>query len=93
MFTVPVDASLTDEESGGMLYFSCESDDDCRLTSVPVGEEIVTGSVQANPLMTESVAIEFEMTPSQTELAMLPDVLDELFIDLKSRRHARGLYA
>lgn len=92
MFTVPVDASLTDEESGGMLYFSCESDDDCRLTSVPVGEEIITGSVQANPLMTESVAIEFEMTPSQTELAMLPDVLDELFIDLRVQGDTLGVY-
>ena len=31
------------------------------------------------PMMTESVAIEFEMFPSQTELALLPDTLDELF--------------
>ena len=50
--------------------------------STPIGEEIITGSVQANPLMTESVAIEFEMFPSQAELA-LPDTLDELFIDLR----------
>ena len=83
MMLVPASAVLNDGESGGTLYFSCESDDDCRLTSVPIGEEIVSGSVQANPLMTESVALEFEMIPSQNELAVLPESIDELFIDLK----------
>ena len=42
--------------------------------------------------MTESVAIEFEMFPGQTELALLPDTLDELFIDLRVQGDAIGLY-
>ena len=92
MLPLPVDASLTDGENGGKLYFSCDSDDDCQLTSVPIGEEVITGSVQANPLMTESVTIEFEMTPQQTELAVLPDVIDELFIDLRVQGDAIGVY-
>ena len=89
---MPVNASLNDGESGGRLYFSCDSDDNCQLTPVPTGEEIVTGSVQANPLMTESVSIEFDMIPSQTELAVLPDVLDELFIDLRVQGDTLGVY-
>ncbi len=92
MISLPVDASLTDGDSGGKLYFSCDSDNDCQLTSVPIGEEVITGSVQANPLMTESVTIEFEMEPPQTELAVLPDVIDELFIDLRVQGDTIGVY-
>ena len=92
MLPSPIGASITDAEDGGTLYFSCDSDDDCRMTPTPIGEEIITGSVQANPLMTESVAIEFEMFPGQTELALLPDTLDELFIDLRVQGDAIGLY-
>ena len=92
MIPFPISASLTDADDGGMLYFSCDSDDDCRLTPTPIGEEVITGSVQANPLMTESVAIEFEMIPEQTELALLPDTLNELFIDLRVQGDAVGFY-
>jgi len=92
ILTLPVSGSLTDEETGGTLYFSCESDDNCQLTPVPIGEEIISGSVQANPLMTESVAIEFEMIPAQTELAILPETLNELFIDLRVQGDAVGVY-
>lgn len=92
MSPIPVQASLNDGDSGGTLYFSCDSDDDCRLTPVPVGEEVISGSVQANPLMTESVAIEFDMIPTQSELAVLPDVIDELFIDLRVQGDALGIY-
>ena len=69
---LPASGSLTDQENGGTV-FSCESDDNCQLTPVPIGEEIISGSVEANPLMTESVAIEFDMIPAQTELAVLPN--------------------
>ncbi|MGA0331484.1 MAG: hypothetical protein ACO3MI_03855 [Candidatus Poseidoniaceae archaeon] len=92
MTSIPASGSLTDQESGGTLYFSCDSDDDCQLTPVPIGEEIISGSVQANPLMPESVALEFDMTPTQTELAVLPDMLDELFIDLRVQGDALGVY-
>jgi hypothetical protein len=92
MLPFSASGSLTDQESGGTLYFSCDSDENCQLTSVPIGEEIITGSVQANPLMPESVAIEFDMTPPQTELAVLPDVLDELFIDLRVQGDTLGVY-
>ena len=92
MLALPVSGSLTDQENGGTLYFSCESDDNCQLTPVPIGEEIISGSVQANPLMTESVAFEFDMIPAQTELAVLPETLDELFIDLRVQGDAVGVY-
>ena len=92
MIPLPTGASLTDAENGGVLYFSCDSDEDCQLTPTPIGEEIISGSVQANPLMTESVAIEFEMIPEQTELAVLPEVIDELFIDLRVQGDAVGIY-
>ena len=42
--------------------------------------------------MTESVAIEFDMIPAQTELAVLPETLDELFIDLRVQGDAVGVY-
>ena len=92
MLALPAGGSLTDQENGGTLYFSCESDDNCQLTPVPIGEEIISGSVQANPLMTESVAIEFDMIPAQTELAVLPETLDELFVDLRVQGDAVGVY-
>ncbi len=92
MLPVPISASITDAENGGVLYFSCDSDEDCQLTPTPIGEEVITGSVQANPLMTESVAIEFEMFPEQIELAVLPDVIDELFIDLRVQGDTIGVY-
>jgi len=92
MTSIPASGSLTDQESGGTLYFSCDSDEDCQLTSVPIGEEVISGSVQANPLMPESVVLEFDMTPMQSELAVLPDMLDELFIDLRVQGDALGVY-
>ena len=42
--------------------------------------------------MTESVALEFEMIPSQNELAVLPESIDELFIDLRVQGDVVGLY-
>ena len=88
----PSQASLTDGVNGGSLFFSCVSDDECLLTPVATGEETITGSVQANPLSTETVALEFDMFPEQTELALLPDVLDELVIDLRVQGDVFGLY-
>lgn len=88
----PSQASLTDGQNGGTLFFSCVSDDECLLTPVATGEETITGSVQANPVSTETVALEFDMFPEQTELALLPDVLDELVIDLRVQGDVLGLY-
>ena len=84
-------ASLTDDPNGGKLFLSCVSDDECLLTPVPTGEETLTGSVQANPVSTETVAIEFDMFPGQTELALLPDKIDELVIDLRVQGDVLGL--
>ena len=88
----PGQASLTDSTNGGTLFFSCVSDDECLLTPVAIGEETITGSVQANPVSTETVALEFEMFPEQTELALLPDTIDELVIDLRVQGDVLGLY-
>ena len=59
----PSQASLTDDANGGKLFLSCVSDDECLLTPVPTGEEIISGSVQANPVSTETVAIQYNMFP------------------------------
>ena len=88
----PSQASLTDNLDGGKLFFSCISDDECLLTPAPTGEETITGSVQANPVSTETVALEFDMFPEQTELALLPDIIDELVIDLRVQGDVLGLY-
>ena len=88
----PGQASLTDNTDGGTLFFSCVSDDECLLTPVAIGEETITGSVQANPVSTETVALEFDMFPEQTELALLPDTIDELVIDLRVQGDVLGLY-
>lgn len=88
----PSQASLTDDANGGKLFLSCVSDDECLLTPVPTGEEIISGSVQANPVSTETVALEFDMFPEQTELALLPDTMDELVIDLRVQGDVLGLY-
>ena len=88
----PSQASLTDNANGGTLFLSCISDDECLLTPVATGEETITGSVQANPVSTETVALEFDMFPEQTELALLPDVIDELVIDLRVQGDVLGIY-
>lgn len=85
-------ASLTDNPNGGTLFFSCVSDDECLLTPVATGEETITGSVQANPVSTETVALEFDMFPEQTELALLPDTINQLVIDLRVQGDVLGLY-
>jgi hypothetical protein len=74
------------------LFFSCVSDDECLLTPVATGEETITGSVQANPVSTETVALEFDMFPEQTELALLPDTINQLVIDLRVQGDVLGLY-
>ena len=88
----PGQASLTDNANGGTLFLSCISDDECLLTPAATGEETITGSVQANPVSTETVALEFDMFPEQTELALLPDVIDELVIDLRVQGDVLGIY-
>ena len=51
MIPLQTGASLTDAENGGVLYFSCDSDEDCQLTPTPIGEEVISGSVQALSLI------------------------------------------
>ena len=102
LILVPVrisSASLTVD--GGSLYLSCVEDDDCLLSPTPIGEEVVTDSVFASPAQPKTVTIEFDMSPMQEELALLPSVLSRMEIDLRftlslihisepTRRYARA---
>ena len=91
LILVPVrisSASLTVD--GGSLYLSCVEDDDCLLSPTPIGEEVVTDSVFASPAQPKTVTIEFDMSPMQEELALLPSVLSRMEIDLRFTGDATG---
>jgi hypothetical protein len=68
---------------GGKLFLSCIQDNDCQLTSVASGEEIVSNNVFASPAQPETVTLEFDMDPQQFELALLPSLLDTMVLDLR----------
>lgn len=84
LFLAPVvHASPTLTAEDGTVYLSCVEDDDCLLSPTPVGEELVTDSVFASPAQPETVSIEFDMLPAQTDLALLPTTLTRMEIDLR----------
>jgi hypothetical protein len=85
------EAALSEAEDEQRLIFSCFDDDDCSLTPVVTGEEVITGTVtQASPLTPQTVIIEFLMAAPQTQVALLPENYDVLEIDLKMSSNAGG---
>ncbi len=76
-----VSASLNTED--GSVFLSCVADDDCLLSPTPIGEEIISDSVFASPAQPKIITLEFDMDPGQTELALLPDVMARMEIDLR----------
>lgn len=87
----PVSAGLTAEQDGGGMFLSCRSDNDCVLTPTPVGEEAIGGQSSATTFQPETVVLEFEVDPTQSHIALLPDRLDRLELDVRQQTEAGGL--
>ena len=64
-------------------HLSCLAEGDCRLTTVPSGEDEVSGQSQGTPFAPERVLFEFELYPAQDELALLPERLTDVKVDLR----------
>lgn len=90
--TPNVSAAIDSEDDGGELWFSCNDINDCSLTEFHTGEESISGSVNsATPFSPSTVFIELPMTPSQTEIALIPQEIDELQIDLRYQDDIVGI--
>ncbi|MBT60785.1 MAG: hypothetical protein CMA63_04440 [Euryarchaeota archaeon] len=76
-------ANLSDDLTPNTLYLSCIQDDECNLTTAAAGEEIISNNVFASPAQPDTVTLEFDMTPSQNELALLPNLLEKMVVDLR----------
>jgi len=77
-------AAINSDSGGGELWFSCDNPDSCMLTEFHVGDESISQSVNsATPISPEYFLIELPMMPSQNEIALLPDIIDELQVDLR----------
>ena len=87
-----VSAAIDSEDDGGELWFSCNDINDCSLTEFHTGEESISGSVNsATPFSPSTVFIELPMIPSQTEIALIPQEIDELQIDLRYQDDIVGI--
>lgn len=87
-----VSAAIDSEDGGGELWFSCNDANDCSLTEFHTGEESIGGSVNsATPFSPSRVFIELPMSPSQTEIALIPEEIEELQIDLKYQDDIVGI--
>ena len=65
--------------------------DDCSLTD-HTGEASISETVNsASPFSPETVFIELPMMPAQSEIALLPDEIDELNIDLRYQDDVIGI--
>ena len=92
LFIPNVSAAINSEDDGGELWFSCNDVNDCSLTEFHTGEESISGSVNsATPFSPSTVFIELPMTPSQTEIALIPQEIDELQIDLRYQDDIVGI--
>ena len=77
-------AAIDSEENGGQLWFSCDDYDSCMLTEFHVGDESISKTVNsASPVSPEYFLVELPMMPSQADIALIPDVIEELQVDLR----------
>ena len=84
-------AGLTDSTTGGKLFLACDDLENCTLSSTAAtGEQMISQDVVTTPGQSKKVTLELEMEPRQTELALLPDILDEMVIDLRLREDLTG---
>ena len=85
-------ASAGVTQDNGDLYLSCRADNDCVLSSTPIGEEQVSGQTFATLVQPEVITFEFLMDPAQDHIALVPEVLEELEIDFKHQTEAGSLF-
>ena len=78
-----VQANLNQSSDGGELFLSCIQDNECFLTPVATGEEVISDTVFASPAQPDTITFEFEMDPQQKELALLPSLLKSMVVDLR----------
>lgn len=78
-----VQANLSESSSGEELFLSCIQDDECFLTPVASGEEVISNTVFASPAQPDTITFEFDMNPQQSDLALLPSTLKSMVIDLR----------
>jgi len=84
-------AELGMEDYQNTLFLACDADDECDLNNAAAGEETITGDAsQASPLTPKTIILTFKMEPSQTQMALLPDIMRELVVDLRVREDALG---
>ena len=92
IFSPNVSAAIDSEDGGGELWFSSNDVNDCSLTEFHTGEESISGTVNsATPFSPSTVFIELPMTPSQTEIALIPEEIEELQIDLSYQDDLVGI--
>ena len=78
------EAELGEGDDEGILNLICVSDDECSLANVVSGEETISRQENdPSPLNPEVVVLEFEMSPIQEQLALIPDELNIMVIDLR----------
>jgi len=78
------DAEIGVGDGEGVLNLICVSDDECSLANVVSGEETIGRQENdPSPLNPELVILEFEMSPMQEQLALIPDELRILVVDLR----------
>lgn len=90
LFMPVVQANLNQSTNGGKLFLSCIQDNECFLTSVASGEEIISDTVFASPAQPDTITLEFEMDPQQRELALLPSLLTSMELDLRFTGEVSG---
>ena len=92
IFSPTAKGAINSSEGGGELWFSCNDVDDCTLTEFHTGEASISETVNsASPFSPETVFIELPMMPAQSEIALLPDEIDELNIDLRYQDDVIGI--
>ena len=64
-------ASAGITQDNGDLYLSCRADNDCVLSSTPIGEEQVSDQTFATLVQPEVITFEFLMDPAQDHIALV----------------------
>ena len=86
-----VSANLTDNSELTTMYLMCESSNDCYLSDEFSGQETLTGTInQASPFNPVTLLFEFEMSPKQTDLAILSDSIRFLQVDFHMEAADQG---
>ncbi|MBO57909.1 MAG: hypothetical protein CMA77_02810 [Euryarchaeota archaeon] len=74
------------------LNLSCLSESSCLLDNSESGIEVMSRQESsASPLSPKIIKIEFIMNPSQSHLALLPNMIDELVVDLRIQEDNAGI--